>query len=83
MTGRTSLSETLKADFADAFDSASEVASEDNEAEINQLTEEHDLSDPKRTKIKPLPFSTAERLKIFDRLINSEERLVFVEEKGL
>lgn len=67
MTGRGHLSEMLRADFADAFDSASEDASKDDEAEINQLKEEHDLSDPKRTKITPLPFSTADRLKIFDR----------------
>ena len=83
MTGRGHLRETLRADFADAFDSSSEDAFKDDEAEINQLTEEHDLSDPERTKIKPLPFSAAERLEIFDRLIHSEERLVFVEEKGL
>ena len=53
MTGRPPLSETLKTDFADAFDSASEEVPKDDEAEINQLTEEHDLSDPKRTKIEP------------------------------
>ena len=68
MTGRSPSSKTLRADFADAFDSASEDASKDDEAEIDQLKEEHDLSDPERTKIKPLPFSTAERLKLFDRL---------------
>ena len=68
MTGRGSLSELLKADFADAFDPASEDAPNDSEAEINQLTEEHDLSDPERTKIKPLSFSTAKRLELFDRL---------------
>ena len=72
MTGRGHLNETLKTDFADAFGSASGDASKDNEAEINQLTEEHDLSDPKQTKIKPLPFSTAKRLEIFDRLANSK-----------
>ena len=43
MTNRVHLSEMLKADFGDAF--------EDDEAEINQLTEEFDLSDPDRTKI--------------------------------
>ena len=68
MTGRGHLSDMLRADFADAFDTASKDASKDDEAEINQLTEEHALSDPKRTKIKPLPFSTAERLEIFARL---------------
>ena len=72
MTGRSPLSETLKADFADAF-SASEDASKDDEAEIDQLKEEHDLSDPKRTKITPLPFSTAERLATFDRLMGGRE----------
>lgn len=41
---------------------------EGDEAEIDQLTEEHDLSDPDRTKIKPLPFSSAKRLEIFDNL---------------
>ena len=61
MTGLERSSKTLKADFADAFGSASEDDSKDDEAEINQLTEEHDLSDPERTKIKPLLFSTAER----------------------
>ena len=66
MTSRDSLSEMLRADFADAFDSASEHASKDGEAEINQLKEEHDLSDPERTKIKPLPFSTEERLNLFE-----------------
>ena len=66
MTDREHSSKTLKADFADAFS-----ASED-EAEIDQLKEEHDLSDPKRTKITPLPFSTAERLKIFDRFTGVE-----------
>ncbi|MCY4555713.1 MAG: hypothetical protein OXF79_04905 [Chloroflexi bacterium] len=64
MTDRVPMSEALKADFADAFDSVSEG----DEAEINQLTEEHDLSDPKRTKITPLPFSAAERLGIFEQL---------------
>ena len=68
MTDRSSLSETLKADFAGAFDTASEDASKDDEAEIDQLTEEFDLSDPERTKIKPLPFSTTGRLELFERL---------------
>ena len=70
MTDRGHLRDMLKADFADAFDSASEDVSKDDEAEINQLTEEHDLSDPERTEIMPMPmpFSTAERLKLFDRL---------------
>ena len=58
MTGRGTLSE-MKADFGDAF--------EDDEAEINQLTEEHYLSDPERTKIKPL--TTADRIALFDRLM--------------
>lgn len=63
MVGRSTPSR-MKADFADAF----EDESQDDEAEIDQLTEEHELSDPKRTKIAPLPFSTAERLEIFERL---------------
>ena len=46
MTGRGHVSKILRADFADAFDSESGDASKDNEAEINQLTEEHDLSEP-------------------------------------
>ena len=68
MTDRGHFREILKADFADALDSALEDASKDNEAEINQLKEEHNLSDPKRTKIVPLPFSTAERLELFEWL---------------
>ena len=47
MTSRYSLSAMIKADFADGFDDESQ----DDEAEINQLTEEFDLSDPDRTKI--------------------------------
>ena len=63
MSDRGHSSRTLRADFAEAFDGESY-----DKAEIDQLTEEYDLSDPKRTKINSLPFSTAKRLEIFDRL---------------
>ena len=53
-------SKTLRTDFAEAFAEDSQ-----DEAEIDQLMEEHDLSDPDRTKIKPL--RTVERLKLFER----------------
>ena len=36
--------------------------------------QEYDMYDPERTKITLLPFSTAERLKIFDRLISGMDQ---------
>ena len=57
------MNKALKADFSNAFDSASS----DDDAEINQPKEEYDLSDPERPNIKPL--TAAGRLEVFYRLI--------------